>query len=413
MVTEKSQHQEPVHHCDPKADGGLGEIRQARGRAAFSMFLNLSLALGKGVAGVMGNSSALLGDAVHSATDVVGSGAAFIGLWLAGKKHPSFPYGMYKAETLATLVTSGVLILAGYEIGRRAVLGPGTLPDVHLTLPVALISLVITFAFGFYQLYSSRKLHSSALEADARDYIADGLSTVVVVISLICAHFQINLDRVAAGLVSAFIFWSGGRLLWRSIRDLMDEAIDRETERELIAMVEAHPRVDKVEKCLSRNTGGRYIIDLDVVLRSQSHAMAHRISHRLEEELCRKFPRVVMARIKTHIPESRYIRRLTPLKDRGGEIEARLARAPWFMEQVFDRKSQAVVSEKYFQNPYWEEDSKRGFLVGKWILGLNPDQVMVVMEKEGTAFELLKEAGIEFVLSNPQDPDMEEKKEKE
>ena len=145
------------------------EIKKARSRAALSVALNLLLSLGKGVAGVLGGSSALVGDAIHSATDVVGSAATYTGLWLAGKKHPSFPYGLYKAETLATLITSIAVIFAGYEVGRRALLGPNILPDVAITLPVALISLVITFSFGFYQLHTCNKLHSKALQADARD----------------------------------------------------------------------------------------------------------------------------------------------------------------------------------------------------------------------------------------------------
>lgn len=57
------------------------------------------------------------------------------GLWLAGKEHPSFPYGLYKAETLATLFTSVAVIIAGYEIARKALLGPETIPDVAVTFP--------------------------------------------------------------------------------------------------------------------------------------------------------------------------------------------------------------------------------------------------------------------------------------
>jgi len=59
---------------------GSIEIKKARRRAAFSISLNLSLALAKGVAGVLAGSSALLSDAIHSGTDVIASAAAYIGL---------------------------------------------------------------------------------------------------------------------------------------------------------------------------------------------------------------------------------------------------------------------------------------------------------------------------------------------
>ncbi len=376
---------------------GVIEIRKARKRAAFSVSLNLSLALAKGVAGVLAGSSALLSDAIHSGTDVIASAAAYIGLWFAGRRHPSFPYGLYKAETIATLVTSGAIILAGYEIARRALLRPATLPDVSIALPVALVSLVVTFAFGLYQLRMGRRLHSPALAADARDYLADGFSTGLVVLSLIGASFGLHLDRWAAMAVAAFVFWSGGQLLWRALRDLMDEAIDRGTEREIIGLVESHPRVEKVEQCLSRTAGGRFIVDLDVIVRTHSHELADRISHALEHDIRSRFSRVIMARIKTHSHRSEHIRRLTPMIEPEGSPAEHIAKAPWFLLETIDRTSKNTISQEYIKNPYWEEERKRGFLVGQWLLTLKPDQVVVIEQREGTALALLKEAGVEII----------------
>ncbi len=373
------------------------EIRKARKRAGFSVALNLLLAVGKGIAGVMSGSSALLGDAIHSGTDVIASSAALGGLWLAEREHPSFPYGLYKAETIATLVTSLAIVFAGYEIARRAILGHVMLPQISIALPVALISLAIALGFGLYQLREGRRLHSPALIADARDYLADGMSTGVVVVSLVFASFGLNLDRWAAGLVAVFVFWSGGRLLWRAVMDLMDEAIDRETERQIIELVNSHPRVERVERCLSRTAGGRFIVDLDVALRTHSHELADRITHALEADIRRNFPRVVMSRVRAHSHQPETIRRFTPVKAPGGDIETHIAKAPWFLLETIDRSSKKVTSQEFLKNPYWQEEHKRGFLVGRWLLGLKPDQVVLGEEKEGTAVALLKEAGVETI----------------
>jgi cation diffusion facilitator family transporter len=340
-----------------------------------------------------------LGDAIHSGTDVIASGAAFAGLWLAGRKHPSFPYGLYKAETVATLVTSIAIIIAGYEIGRRALLGPKILPQVSLALPVALGSLFVTVAFGLYQLHQGRRLHSPALIADARDYLADGLSTALVAVSLVGAHFGFYLDQWAAGAVAIFVFWAGGQLLWRALLDLMDEAIDRKTEREIINLVESHPRVEKVERCLSRTAGGRFIVDLDVVLRTHSHERADRISAALESDIRQHFPRVVMARIRAQSHRSEQIRRITPIKRPEGSIEEHLAKAPWFRVEIIDRTSKEIIQQEYVRNPHAQEERKRGFLVGRWLLDLKPDQVILEKEREGTAVALLREAGVEIILA--------------
>ncbi len=395
----QNQALEPLKKAPDEADTSRTDIKRARKRAAISVCLNFILAFGKGLAGILSGSSALLGDAIHSATDIIGSAATFFGLWLAGKQHPSFPYGLYKAETVATLVTSVAVIVAGYEIARRALLGPDTLPDVKVALPVAVASLVITLAFGLYQLRSGRRLHSIALEADARDYLADGLSTAVVVVSLIGAYFGLRLDRWAAGAVSVFVFWSGGQLLLRAVRDLMDEAIDRETEREIIGLVESHARVEHVLRCLSRTAGGRVILDLDVVIRSHSQELADKIAHLLENEIHQHFPRVVMVSVKPHSRKSTHFRRLTPVKKPGGPIEPHLARAPWFLVETVDRKSHETIGQEYVQNPHWQEETKKGLLVGRWLLDLKPDQVVVAEIKEGTAAVLLKEAGVELILA--------------
>jgi len=399
MKSNKEITTQAVQTVPSDGSSGLDEIKKARTRAAVSVFINLSLAFGKGIAGIMAGSSALLGDAIHSATDVIASSAAYVGLWLAGRRHASFPYGLYKAETIATLVTSIAIILAGYEIGRRALLGPGTMPDVKLALPVALVCLIVTFSFGFYQLRMGRRFHSPALVADARDYLADGMSTGVVVISLIGAYFGLNLDRWAAGAVALFVFWSGGQLLLRAVLDLMDEAIDRDAEREIISLVMSHPRVKKVIQCLSRNAGGRFIVDLDVVLRTHSHELADRISHSLEHEICRQFSRVVMARIKTHSRQPKHIRRLTPLKEPEGPVAEHFSKAPWFLMETIERVSNKIIRQENLQNPYWQAETKRGFLVGKWLLELKPDQVVLPQDKEGTAAALLKEAGVEIKLA--------------
>ncbi|MBN2123733.1 MAG: cation transporter [Deltaproteobacteria bacterium] len=387
---------------------GQVEIGEARKRAALSVGLNLALSLGKGAAGILSGSSALLGDAIHSATDVIASAAAYGGLWLAGRRHPSFPYGLYKAETVATLVTSAAIILAGYEIGRRALLGPKTLPDVSTALPVALSSLVVTVAFGLYQLHQGRRLHSPALVADARDYLADGLSTALVVVSLIGASFGVNLDRWAAGAVALFVFWSGGQLLWRAVRDLMDEAVDRGTERAIIHLVQSHPRVESVERCLSRTAGGRYIVDLDVIMRTRSNDLADRVRRSLERDLIQHFPRLVMVRIRPKVRQSEQIRRLTPVKGPGGPLEVHMAKAPWFLLEKVDRKTGMVLHQDYLQNPYGEAERKRGFLVGKWILGFKPDEIVLDEEKEGTAFALIKEAGVDVILQKDPEEEKEE-----
>ncbi len=378
------------------ADKSKQDLLSARHRAAVSIGLNLTLAIGKGVAGVAASSTALIGDAIHSATDVLASIAAFIGLWVAGREHPSFPYGLYKAETVATLVTSVAVLIAAYEIGRQAFFGAERLPDVAIALPVAAISLVVALFFGLFQLREGKRLNSPALQADARDYLADALSTGIVLLGLIATKFGYAVDRWAAAVVSLFVFRAGTTLLITALKDLLDASIDRETEREIIQMVEKHPRITRVKQCLSRTAGGRFIVDMDVVMHTPSHRIADHVADRLEVLIPQKFPLVVMARVRPHYSASRIIRRFTPITKPEGKPSPHFVRAPWFLIETIDSKKDKVVKREFVENQHAAAVKKKGLLVGNWLLSLKPDEVVVPDDHNGTAVVLLRQAGVDI-----------------
>lgn len=373
------------------------QLGEARKRAIISICLNLFLAIGKGGAGVLSGSAALLGDAIHSATDVFASMAVFVGISVAGREHPSFPYGLYKAETVAALATSVAVILAGYEIGRQALFGVPRLPDVAIALPVAAGSFVIALGFGLIQLRAGKRLNSPALTADARDYLADSLSTAVVLISLLVVPFGYNVDRLAAGIVALFVFYAGGQLFVGALKDLLDASIDRETERDIIRFVEEYPRISKVKKCFSRNAGGRYLVDMDVELRTPSHKIADLVADRLEAELLVEFPGLVLARIRPHFAPGEFTRRVIPVQSPDGDLSTQhMASAPWFLIETINSESKAVKKRQFIENRYKDAKKKKGMLVGRWLLKLKPDEV-VAEESESVALLLLKEAGVEIV----------------
>ncbi len=373
------------------------DLCSARKRAALSIGINLALAAAKGVAGAISGSTALIGDAIHSGTDVLASLATYVGLYVAGREHPSFPYGLYKAETIATLVTSIAVIIAAYEIARQAVFGTKQLPEVAVALPVAGVSLLVALFFGVYQLREGRRLNSPALQADARDYLADALSTTIVFLGLLATKFGYAVDRWAAAIVALFVFRAGAALLITALKDLLDAAMDREMERKIIAMVEEHPRITKVKQCLSRTAGGRFIVDMDVIMKTPSAKLADHVADRLEELIPRKFPLVVMARIRPHFAADTIIRRITPVQRPEGGISQHFVRAPWFLVETMDTGKKQVIKREFVENPHADQERKRGLLVGNWLLSLKPDEVVIPGTHQGTAIALLEEAGVDIL----------------
>jgi cation diffusion facilitator family transporter len=374
------------------------DLDKARKRAIFSVTLNLALASSKAVAGIVSSSSALISDAIHSATDVFASLASWFSLWLADKKHPSFPYGLYKAENIATLVSATAIIVAGYEIARRAIFGPETTPDLTVAMPVAAASFLISLVFGITQVRAGKKLGSPALEADGKDYLTDSVSTSVVIIGLAGSWLGLNIERWAAATVSLFVFKAGIQLMTAAVKGLMDAAIDRDTERRIISVVAGMPAVRNVCDFMGRQAGGRYIVDLDVELRTTSHEAADRIADQIEQLVKENFPRVVMARVRPHFHPPLFIKRISPVSSPKGELSPHLAGAPWFLIETVDRKTGEVISVETRKNPFRKHGSKKGLRLGRWLLEMDPDQLILYREHPSTAVTLLKEAGVNVLI---------------
>ncbi len=371
------------------------ELRLAQRRAIYSVLLNSLLALAKGVFAVKANSTALLGDAIHSATDVVASLVAFAGLSLARKQHPSFNFGLYKAETLATLVISLFIIIAGYELGRQALFGSSKIPDVSIALPVSLVCFIVALLFGIFQVREGKRLGSPVLVADGKDYLADCFSTAVVIFSLACEWMGFRVDRWAAAIVAIFVIRTGVILLFNAFRELMDVAIDRETEDEIRKLVLAQPGVVGIQRFLSRMAGGKVILNLDVDLKTKSHEKADRICDRLEEEIVRRFPQVVMAGVRPHFHDADEFVRIIPLEGPDKGVSSHFAKAPWFLVERKRRSDGGLIQRKFIKNPFLALEKRRGVQVGKWLLNFAPDEVyMPDNRKAGAIAAILEEAGV-------------------
>ncbi|MGX8706535.1 MAG: cation diffusion facilitator family transporter, partial [bacterium] len=88
-----------------------------------SIIINLLLASFKFVAGVLGRSGAMISDAVHSSSDVVGSLIVIVGVRVSEKQSDAdHPYGHERMESVASLILSVILALAGLTIGKEALL---------------------------------------------------------------------------------------------------------------------------------------------------------------------------------------------------------------------------------------------------------------------------------------------------
>ena len=146
------------------AQEGIKSVRQG-------IFVNLFLAIVKAVVGIVGNSFALVADAIESATDVLSSLIVLLGLRMASKApDEDHPYGHGRVETLTAIIVAGTLILAAIYIAYQAIQNI-LKPDDESPKPYTLVILLLVV--GIKEIFS-RRIHrvaehtgSTAVKGDA------------------------------------------------------------------------------------------------------------------------------------------------------------------------------------------------------------------------------------------------------
>jgi cation diffusion facilitator family transporter len=300
---------------------GVGKGTQAQrktGAARISIISNSALIVLKLVAGAITGSIAIITEAVHSSIDLMASIVAYFSIRKAEEPaDESHPYGHEKVENLAAAL-EGVLILVGagiivFESSRRLV-DPPEVESLGFGIAAIGVSVVVNAAVSTYLYRRAKQTHSPALEGDAAHLRTDAATSVAVLVGLtLVAITDVKaLDPIVALAVAAAIVWAGIRLISRSSRVLVDEALPDD---ELAAIADAvessgFPEVAGFHKLRARRAGSRRYIDLHVQFNpGTTLERAHSVSHELQAEIRR---RVHRADVLIHIePE----RRAKPRRD--------------------------------------------------------------------------------------------------
>lgn len=267
--------------------------------AALSVASNAALITLKVIAGIATGSVAVLTEAAHSGTDMVASITALVSVRKAGEPADAeHLYGHEKIEDLAGAI-EGVLILFGaaiiiYEAVVRLVRG-GRVHTLGVGIAVIGVSAVVNLVVSRVIARRARESSSVALAADAAHLRADVASSVAVLVGLALvattgAHW---IDPAVALAVAAWISVAGVRILLRSARELVDEALpadELERIRATIHELGAERGVVGFHKLRARRAGARRYLDLHIQFSAgttleEAHAVAHELTNAIREQL--------------------------------------------------------------------------------------------------------------------------------
>jgi cation diffusion facilitator family transporter len=262
--------------------------------AAVSVLSNATLILVKIIAGTVTGSVAILTEAVHSSIDLVASVVAFLSVRKAGEPaDESHRYGHEKIENLAAAI-EGILILVGSAAiafqAIRHLLQHGRVHTLGLGIAVVAGSMVVNVVVSGLIGRSARATESPALAGDAAHLRTDAITSGAVLIGLVLVSITGAqwLDPAIALAVAAAIVVTGVRLLSRSSRVLVDEALPPdEVDAIRHAIEEFGPRgVVGYHELRTRRAGSRRYVDLHVQFRrGTSLEDAHRTAHDLQDQI--------------------------------------------------------------------------------------------------------------------------------
>ena len=205
--------------------------RDFTGAFAIGIALNVGFVLVEIVFGFKANSMALLSDAGHNFSDVLGLGVAWAGGALARRgSSPRFTYGFKKASILAALANALLLFVAVGAIGAEAIrrLVHPSLAQGETIMVVAAVGIVIN---GFTALLFMRGQHDINIRGAFLHMAADALVTAGVVVTGIAVALTglAWLDPAVSLVVSAVIVYGTWGLLRDSTRlalDAVPDAVD-------------------------------------------------------------------------------------------------------------------------------------------------------------------------------------------
>lgn len=274
----------------------INPAKTANRVSVISIIVNLGLSLFKLIVGIIAHSSALVSDAVHSASDVISTFAVIAGVNISARaSDKGHQYGHERMEDIFSILLSGLLFVTGAGIGYSAVMKiangsykTAAAPGV-IALIAALVSIVVKELMFRYTMRAAKKINSTALRADAWHHRSDALSSIGSFAGVLGARLGFPVcDPVAGVIICVFII----KAAWDIFRDATDQLVDKscgEEEclklREVIASVDGVVSIDDLK---TRLFGAKIYVDVEIgadgnLTLYKAHDIAERVHRKIEE----------------------------------------------------------------------------------------------------------------------------------
>ena len=259
----------------------------------FSIVGNTCLAVIKGLAGIFGNSYALIADAIESTTDIFSSFLVLFGIKYSNRPaDANHPYGHGRVEPLITFLVVGFLITSATIIAYESIANIGTPHELPKPWTLIVLATIIIWKEYSFRLVMKRGIqtNSSSLKADAWHHRSDAITSVAAFLGISIALFlgkgYESADDWAALFASGFILYNSYLIFRPALGEIMDEHLYEDLEAEIRKISLTVEGVIATEKCFIRKSGMKFHVDLHAVVDGNiSVTKGHDIAHLLKDTL--------------------------------------------------------------------------------------------------------------------------------
>jgi cation diffusion facilitator family transporter len=375
----------------------IQRLKRGQKIAFIATIVAFLVAVMKATVGYLFNSQVLIADALHSCADLLSNFAAGFGLWLASRqKSTKFPYGLYKAETLACFVIGGFIVFAGIEILKEGFDKLFRLDPVKsfpiLPVSASVVSSVTAFFIARKQRTVGRSIGSQSLIANSREAFLDIFTSLIVLMGILLAYAEIPyVEGSIIMLIALLILKLGIENIWSSLMILMDANLAPELQSEIEEKVNQIYGVKGVSEVKIRQSGPFKMVECIIATRpSLSLYKAHGLASKAEDLIAENYENIESVFIHVEPEREETLSAIIPVRnidDLDSRIHGHFARAPYFV--ILTLGDNQVDIEDFYYNEFLGEERHIGVKIVRVIIGYKIDLLFTTNIGE-ISFHMLK-----------------------
>lgn len=278
----------------------MDRFKAANRASIFGIVGNIFLFIIKVIVGFISSSQAMIADAFNSASDILSSFMTYIGNRVASKDaDDDHNLGHGKAEYIYSMLISIVMFILGAKIFIDSILSILKPNDFQFTIWLVIVCIVTIVVKLFLYLYTKsigKKYNNLLVEANSKDHRNDVIITSTNLIAAICSLFGFTLVDGIVGLgISLWIIFTAMKIYIESYDVLMDKTISNETKDKVLAIIEEHEEVLKIQHFNATPVGYRYMVNFSIFVDGNlSTFESHDIANKLEKEIGKRVPEIYL-----------------------------------------------------------------------------------------------------------------------